>query len=237
LAHISDSKLPVHVGFIMDGNGRWAQKRGLPRQLGHKEGAKVFRKIARYCKDIGIKYVTFFAFSTENWNRPKEEVDAIMSLFQQYLDEVDDYADENTRLLFLGDKSAFNQKMQKRMTELEKESESFDGMTLMLAMNYGGRADIVHSVKQIASMIQNKDISCDNINESLISSLLYTKGIPDVDLIIRPSGEKRLSNFLIWQSAYAEYYFTDVLWPDFTKKEMDKALLEFSLRGRRFGGV
>jgi undecaprenyl diphosphate synthase len=221
----------------MDGNGRWASKRGLPRQFGHKEGAKTFRKIARYCKDIGIKYITFFAFSTENWKRPKEEVDAIMSLFHQYLDEVDDYADENTRLLFLGDKSAFDEKMQKRMTELEKESESFDGMTLMLAMNYGGRADIVHSVKQIAAMVQNRDINCDDIDESLISSLLYTKGIPDVDLIIRPSGEKRLSNFLIWQSAYAEYYFTDVLWPDFTKKEMDKALAEFSLKGRRFGGV
>jgi len=221
----------------MDGNGRWAKKRGLPRQLGHREGAKAFRKIARYCKDIGIKYVTFFAFSTENWNRPKEEIDSIMLLFQQYLDEVTDYAKENTRLMFLGDKTAFDEKMQKRMMELEKSSASFDGMTLMLAMNYGGRADIVHSVKQIAEMVKNGDISCNTIDESIVSSLLYTKGVPDVDLVIRPSGEQRISNFLIWQSAYAEYYFTDVLWPDFTKKEMDKALAEFALRGRRFGGV
>lgn len=237
MARFIESKMPLHVGFIMDGNGRWAKKRGLPRQLGHREGAKAFRKIARYCKDIGIKYVTFFAFSTENWNRPKEEIDSIMLLFQQYLDEVTDYAKENTRLMFLGDKTAFDEKMQKRMMELEKSSESFDGMTLMLAMNYGGRADIVHSVKQIAEMVKNGDISCENIDESIVSSLLYTKGVPDVDLVIRPSGEQRLSNFLIWQSAYAEYYFTDVLWPDFTKKEMDKALAEFALRGRRFGGV
>lgn len=230
-------KLPVHIGFIMDGNGRWAKKRGLPRTMGHKEGANTFRKIARYCKDIGIKYITFYAFSTENWKRPADEVKAIMNLFEQYLDEVEDYCNENTRLLFLGDKSAFSQKMQDRMVYLEKKSASFDGMTLMLAMNYGGRADIVHSVKQIADMLEKKFIKSTDINEELISSLLYTGGIPDPDLIIRPSGEIRLSNFLTWQSAYSELYFTNVLWPDFTKKDLDKALEEYDFRVRRFGGI
>ena len=229
--------LPVHIGFIMDGNGRWAQKRGLPRKFGHKEGAETFRKIARYCKNIGIKYITFYAFSTENWNRPKEEVDAILQLFEQYLEEVDDFAKDNTRLKFLGDKSAFNSKMQTRMEELEKKSVNFSEMTLMLAMNYGGRADILQSVKKIADMIENKFIKSGNINENLISSLLYTAGIPDPDLIIRPSGEQRLSNFLTWQSAYSEFYFTNILWPDFTKKDLDKALEDYSSRGRRFGGV
>lgn len=237
MANKDQITLPVHIGFIMDGNGRWAQKRGLPRKFGHKEGAETFRKIARYCKEIGIKYITFYAFSTENWNRPKEEVDAILQLFEQYLEEVDDFAKDNTRLKFLGDKSAFNPKMQIRMEELEKKSVNFSEMTLMLAMNYGGRADILQSVKKIAEMIENKFIKSGNIDENLISSLLYTAGIPDPDLIIRPSGEQRLSNFLTWQSAYSEFYFTNILWPDFTKKDLDKALEDYSSRGRRFGGV
>lgn len=237
MANKDQITLPVHIGFIMDGNGRWAQKRGLPRKFGHKEGAETFRKIARYCKEIGIKYITFYAFSTENWNRPKEEIDAILQLFEQYLEEVDDFAKDNTRLKFLGDKSAFNPKMQIRMEELEKKSANFSEMTLMLAMNYGGRADILQSVKKIAEMIEDKFIKSDNIDENLISSLLYTAGIPDPDLIIRPSGEQRLSNFLTWQSAYSEFYFTNILWPDFTKKDLDKALEDYSSRGRRFGGV
>lgn len=237
MANKDQITLPVHIGFIMDGNGRWAQKRGLPRKFGHKEGAETFRKIARYCKEIGIKYITFYAFSTENWNRPKEEIDAILQLFEQYLEEVDDFAKDNTRLKFLGDKSAFNPKMQIRMEELEKKSVNFSEMTLMLAMNYGGRADILQSVKKIAEMIEDKFIKSDNIDENLISSLLYTAGIPDPDLIIRPSGEQRLSNFLTWQSAYSEFYFTNILWPDFTKKDLDKALEDYSSRGRRFGGV
>lgn len=234
---MSDINLPVHIGFIMDGNGRWAQKRGLPRKLGHREGAKAFRKIARYCKKIGIKYITFYAFSTENWKRPKEEIDELMRLFGEYLGEVEDYAKDKTRLVFLGDKSAFGDTLEKRMIELEEKSAGFDEMTLMLAMNYGGRDDIVHAVKQIASLAANKEIGTDDIDESLVSSLLYTKGMPDVDLLIRPSGEKRISNFLLWQSAYAEFYYTDVLWPDFTPKELDKALADYASRNRRFGGV
>ena len=234
---LDKSKLPVHIGFIMDGNGRWAQKRGLPRTFGHREGAQAFRKIARYCKKIGIKYITFYAFSTENWSRPKEEVDAIMALFSQYLEEADNFAEDKTRLIFLGDKAPFSPKMRERMIELEKASENFDEMTLALAINYGGRDDIVHSVKRIAELAESGDIRSSDIDESLVGSLLYTGTMPDADLIIRPSGEKRLSNFLIWQSAYAEFYFTDVLWPDFTPAELDKALKDFAQRNRRFGGV
>ena len=221
----------------MDGNGRWAQKRGLPRTFGHREGAQAFRKIARYCKKIGIKYITFYAFSTENWSRPKEEVDAIMALFSQYLEEADNFAEDKTRLIFLGDKAPFSPKMRERMIELETASENFDEMTLALAINYGGRDDIVHSVKRIAELVESGDIRSSDIDESLVGSLLYTGTMPDADLIIRPSGEKRLSNFLIWQSAYAEFYFTDVLWPDFTPAELDKALKDFAQRNRRFGGV
>lgn len=221
----------------MDGNGRWAQKRGLPRNMGHREGADTFKNIAQYCKKLGIKYITFYAFSTENWKRPKEEVDELMRLFNNYLDEVKKYAEENTRLIFLGDKSAFPSEMSDKMNEIEAFSRDFDDMTLMLAMNYGGRDDIIHATRKIAEMYSNKELKTEDINESLFSNLLYTQGLPDVDLLIRPSGEKRISNFLIWQSAYAEYYFTDTLWPDFTPKELDKALIDYASRNRRFGGV
>lgn len=221
----------------MDGNGRWAQKRGLPRNMGHREGADAFKKIAQYCKKLGIKYITFYAFSTENWKRPKEEVDELMRLFNNYLDEVKKYAEENTRLIFLGDKSAFPSEMSEKMNEIEAFSRDFNDMTLMLAMNYGGRDDIVHAARKIAEMHSNKELKTEDIDESLFSNLLYTQGLPDVDLLIRPSGEKRISNFLIWQSAYAEYYFTDTLWPDFTSKELDKALIDYASRNRRFGGV
>ncbi len=231
------NKLPAHIGFIMDGNGRWAEKRGMPRTFGHREGGQAFRKIAKYCKKIGIKYITFYAFSTENWKRPKEETDTLMELFREYLDEAENFADEKTRLIFLGDKSRFDKKMRERMTELEKASENFDEMTLALAMNYGGRDDIVHSVRAIAEMVKSGDISPSDIDESLVSSLLYTGTMPDADLIIRTGGEQRISNFLIWQSSYAEFYFSDVLWPDFSPKELDKALKDYAGRGRRFGGV
>ncbi len=234
---VDKEKLPVHIGFIMDGNGRWALKRGLPRKMGHREGAKAFRKIARYCKDIGIKYITFYAFSTENWKRPKEEIDEIMRLFGEYLDEAEDFRKDRTRLLFLGDKSAFDEKLRNRMTELEEASAEFDQMTLMLAMNYGGRDEIVRAAERAAEMVLNKEIKLSDIDEKLLGSLMYTGGIPDADLIIRPSGEKRISNFLTWQSAYSELYFTDVLWPDFTSKELDKALEDYASRSRRFGGV
>lgn len=233
----NSSRLPAHIGFIMDGNGRWAKKRGLERKFGHKEGARTFRKIVGYCKELGIKYITFYAFSTENWKRPKDEVESIMALFDQYLDEVREHTKENVRVMFIGDKSAFDEKFRNKMIALEEDSKDFDAMTLILAINYGGRDDIIFAAKQAAELVKEGTISSSQIDESLFSNLLYTKGIPDVDYIIRPSGELRLSNFLIWQAAYAEYYFTDILWPDFDKKDLDKALDEFKNRKRRFGGV
>lgn len=234
---IDSEKLPVHIGIIMDGNGRWAQSRGLPRAVGHKEGAEVFNRITKYCKKIGIKYVTYYAFSTENWKRPADEVNALMKLFEQYLGTAEQYAKDNVRLMFIGDKSRFPEKLRLKMEELEKKSENFDAMTVILAMNYGGRDDIVRAAARAAALVRDRSITPEQIDESLISSLIYTGGIPDPDMIIRPGGEMRLSNFLTWQSAYSELYFTDVLWPDFTAKELDKALEEFAHRGRRFGGV
>lgn len=234
---VSKEKLPVHVGFIMDGNGRWASKRGLPRSIGHKEGAETFNRITRRCKDLGIKYVTYYAFSTENWSRPADEVSALMKLFEQYLGDAEKYVKDNTRLIFLGDKSKFSEKLRLRMEELEEKSRDFDSMTVLLAMNYGGRDEIVRAARRAAALVKDRSITPNQIDESLFSSLLYTGGIPDPDLIIRPGGEKRLSNFLTWESAYSELYFTDVLWPDFNAKELDKALEDFAQRGRRFGGI
>ena len=232
-----DILVPKHVGVIMDGNGRWAKKRGLPRKFGHREGAKTFRAIARHAKAIGISYITFYAFSTENWKRPKDEVDAIMDLFEIYLDEVRDFMDENIRVRFIGDRTMLNPRLQEKMQNVEEDSKDFDAMTLILAINYGGRDEITHAVKTIADDISSGAISVDEITESLIQNRLYTEEIPDVDLIIRPSGEQRLSNFLIWQAAYAEYYFTNILWPDFSNKDFEKAIITFSERNRRFGGI
>lgn len=232
-----DILVPKHVGVIMDGNGRWAKKRGLPRKFGHREGAKTFRAIARHAKAIGISYITFYAFSTENWKRPKDEVDAIMDLFEKYLDEVRDFMDENIRVRFIGDRTMLNPRLQEKMQNVEEDSKDFDAMTLILAINYGGRDEITHAVKTIADDISSGSISADEITESLIQNRLYTEEIPDVDLIIRPSGEQRLSNFLIWQAAYAEYYFTNILWPDFSNKDFEKAIITFSERNRRFGGI
>lgn len=229
--------LPQHIGFIMDGNGRWAKKRGLPRTFGHTEGAKTFRKIVRYCKDIGIKYISFYAFSTENWKRPKDEINAIMNLFREYIIDVRNYLSENTRMIFLGDISALDEDLQQKIRDLEYDTKDYKEMTLMMAVNYGGRAEIANATRQIAQKVKSGELEISDITENTVNDFLYTREAPDVDLIIRPSGELRLSNFLIWQSAYAEYYFTDVLWPDFTPKELDKALIEFSKRGRRFGGV
>ena len=228
---------PVHVGVIMDGNGRWAKKRGLPRKMGHREGAKTFRKITRHAKAIGIKYITFYAFSTENWKRPKDEVDAIMDLFEKYLDEVHDFIDENIRVRFIGDRSMLSETLQRKMADVEEESKDFDSMTLLLAINYGGRDEIVHAVRSIAEDASEGKLSPGDVSEQLIRSRLYTSDVPDVDLIIRPSGEQRLSNFLIWQAAYAEYYFTNILWPDFSKADLEEAVMAYLDRSRRFGGI
>lgn len=230
-------QLPEHVGFIMDGNGRWAKKRGLPRSFGHREGAKNFKKIVRYCKDIGLKNISFYAFSTENWKRPKDEVDTIMELFREYIVDVRNFLSENTRMVFLGDKSIFDDDLREKMIKLEEDTAHYTEMTLMMAVNYGGRDELVHAAKILAQRAKDGEIDPSEITEDLVADCLYTRGLPDVDLVIRPSGELRLSNYLIWQCAYSEYYFTDILWPDFTPSELDKALADYAGRARRFGGV
>lgn len=231
-------KIPAHIGIIMDGNGRWAKKRKMVRSFGHKAGAKVFRKIAKYCSNIGVKYLTVYAFSTENWKRPESEINFLMDLFEQYLKEcISDFKDENIKVNFIGDKTKFSEKLQKLILEVENTSQKSTGMTLNIAMNYGGRAEIVKAVKDIAEKVSTGEISVDEIDEDLVSKNLYTKFQPDPDLIIRPSGEFRLSNFLTWQSVYSELLFMDILWPDFTEKDLDAAILEYNKRNRRFGKV
>ena len=229
--------LPTHVGFIMDGNGRWAKKRGLPRSLGHVEGAKNFKKIVDYCKNIGIKYISFDVFSTENWKRPQEEIDGILKLLREYLVDVQAHLGDGVRAVFLGDKSAYPEDIQKAMIKLEQDTAHHTRMTLLLACNYGGRDEIAYSARKIAEKIKNGELNPEDITEQTIADNLYTAGMTDVDLVIRPSGELRLSNYLIWQCAYAEYYFTNVLWPDFSPEELNKALIDYAGRGRRFGGV
>lgn len=237
MSDMNNTNIPSHIGFIMDGNGRWATGRGMPRTEGHKEGAETFKKIVKYCRKIKIKYISFYAFSTENWKRPKEEVKAIMSLFDGFLNEIDRYADQDARVIFLGDKSVFDEKKQRRMEEIEQQSQEKCGITILVAVNYGGRDEIIHAVRTVAQKIKDGKADVSDINESMFSGYLYTNGVPDLDLLIRPSGELRTSNFLIWQSAYAELYFTDVLWPDFSEHELDKALIDYSSRKRRFGGI
>ncbi|MBE6849802.1 MAG: di-trans,poly-cis-decaprenylcistransferase [Ruminococcus sp.] len=229
--------LPTHVGFIMDGNGRWAKKRGLPRSLGHVEGGKNFKRIMQYCKDIGIPYASFYVFSTENWKRPKEEIDGILAIMREYLDEVQKHLGDGVRAIFLGDKSVYPEDIRNRMVKLEQDTAHHSQLTVMLACNYGGRDEIAYSARQIAEQVRSGALAPEDITEETIASHLYTAGHPDVDLVIRPSGELRLSNYLIWQCAYAEYYFTDVLWPDFSPEELNKALIDYAGRGRRFGGV
>ena len=235
---LSQIVMPAHVGIIMDGNGRWARKRGLPRSAGHRSGAQVFRKITRYCSNIGIKYLTVYAFSTENWRRPQKEVDALMKLFKDYLQEaLDDFKDDDIVIRFIGDRSAFSPELRQLMEDNEAISKDRPGMVLNIAMNYGGRDEIVHAVREIAADVAGGRLSADDIDAQLISDHMYTRGEPDPDLIIRPSGEHRTSNFLLWQSAYSEYVIMDILWPDFKEKDMDAALIEYAKRSRRFGGV
>lgn len=230
--------VPRHLGIIMDGNGRWAKKRGLPRSAGHTAGASNFRKITRYCSNIGISYLTVYAFSTENWKRPADEVQGLMKLFQQYLEEaLRDFLNENICVRFIGDVSVFPESLRELIARVERLSAEKTGMVLNIAMNYGGRAEITHAVRLLAQKVKNGTLQPEEITEEQISSLLYTGGQPDPDLVLRPSGEYRISNFLLWQSAYTEYIIMDKLWPDFTTHDLDSALEQFSNRNRRFGGI
>lgn len=226
-----DVKPLRHIAFIMDGNGRWAKKRGMPREYGHSIGVKTFRRIAEYCIRGGIDTVTVYAFSTENWKRPKREVDAIMKLFGSYLKVgMAEMAEDNVRIRFLGDKSAFTPDLREQMKELE-EASKMNKYSLNIAANYGGRAELVNAVNKLLAN------GVSEVDEDMISSSIYTNGQSDPDLIVRTGGEMRMSNFLMWQSAYSELYFTDVLWPDLSEKDIDLAVENYYNRKRRFGGV
>ena len=221
-----------HIAFIMDGNGRWAKKRRLPRELGHKAGADAFERIVNYCYDIGVGAVTVYAFSTENWKRPKKEVDALFMLFTEFIDHyVEKLKHRRVRLIFIGDREPFSESFRQRIESVEKKTEKNDKMILYLGVNYGGRDDICHAVNTLIA--QGKTV----ITEEDISRYIYTNLSPDPDLIVRTGGEYRISNFLIWQSAYSELYITDTLWPDMKEPDVDAAIEEFKKRERRFGGL
>ena len=220
-----------HIAFIMDGNGRWAQRRGMPREFGHSHGAATFKKIGRYCESIGIKYMTVYAFSTENWKRPKKEVDTIMKILDDYIEDCFvEMVDDNVRFRFIGNLEIFPQSVREKMARIERESAHKDFL-LNIAVNYGGREEITHACNQLIAAGKT------DITEADISASIYTAGCPDPDLIVRTGGDLRTSNFLLWQSAYAEYYFTDVLWPDYSAKDVDQAVAAFYSRKRRYGGV
>lgn len=232
--------VPQHVAVIMDGNGRWAKKRGMPRQMGHRAGAETFRTIATYCADIGIKYFTVYAFSTENWKRPQDEVDALMNLFRKYLQEAaDTMSQRGVAVRVIGDLSGLPDDLKAQIAENDQIADRLGGDAAVanLCINYGGRDELKNAVRAICSEIQDGNLRAEDVTEECIAKHLYTAHMPDPDLIIRPSGEMRTSNFLLWQSAYSEYYFTDVLWPDFTTDDMDAALDDFNRRQRRYGGV
>lgn len=234
---MAELSVPQHVGIIMDGNGRWAKKRALPRNFGHKQGAAVFKKTINWARELGIKCVTFYAFSTENWKRPADEIDGIMNLLRQYIKDIRAAARENIRFIFLGDITALPEDITAELLDIQASTVDNDGFIAGVALNYGGRDEITRAARILAQQTACGEITPESINEQSIEKLLYTVEMPPLDLIIRPSGEQRLSNFLIWQAAYAEFVFMDVLWPDFTKKHLEYAISEYNERDRRFGGV
>ncbi len=233
--HTGQRTLPEHIAIIMDGNGRWAKKRSLPRSAGHAAGSKNFKEIARYCNKIGLHYLTVYAFSTENWKRPKDEVDNIMNILRDYLKDAKNFKDENILVKFIGDISALDDDIIELMRDAEENSADATGLRLNIAVNYGGRDELVWATRQLADMVKAGTLLPEEIDEKTISDHLYTAGQPDPDLIIRPSGELRLSNYLIWQSAYAELWFSDILWPDFKPRHLEEAIAAFGRRNRRFG--
>ena len=233
-----DRPVPTHIAIVMDGNGRWAKKRGLPRTAGHSVGSEVFRKIATYCRDIGVKYLTVYAFSTENWKRSEEEVSAIMGLLKQYLFEaLEKMEQDRIRLEFFGDLSRLSPELQELAAKTREVSARYEGFQANICLNYGGRDEIVRAARKYARLCADGKADPEALTEAQFGSMLFSGDIPDPELIIRPSGEIRISNFLLWQSAYAEYYFTDVLWPDFTPEHLEQAIAAFHQRNRRFGGV
>ena len=235
---IDYSRLPVHIGIIMDGNGRWAKKRGLPRSAGHSAGADSLKKIVTECNKMGIKYITVYAFSTENWKRPKEEVDYLMNLLMDYLKNAETtLAGENVVIKAIGSRKELSDELCEQIKKTEEFTKNNDGIVMNIALNYGSREEIVNSVKKICKNVQNGECSIEDINSEMISDNLYTASQPDPDLIIRTSGEERISNFLLWQLAYSELWFTDKLWPDFNINDLHQAIIDYQNRNRRYGGV
>lgn len=233
---IDPSRVPQHVGIIMDGNGRWAKRRGMPRSVGHKAGVDTLERIADYCNAVGVKALTVYAFSTENWKRSAEEVGALMNLFYHYLTIIEEkFRNRNIKLRFSGDTAAFSDKLQKAIDHAVEVTSSGDGMILNVAMNYGGRDEIVRAARSAADAVSCGEITLEGIDEEYFGKLLYTANLPEVDLIIRPSGEQRLSNFLLWQAAYAEFWYSDICWPDFSEQDMKQAIIDYQNRSRRFG--
>jgi undecaprenyl diphosphate synthase len=236
--HLDLEKMPQHVAVIMDGNGRWAQKRGLPRTLGHKAGAEVLRSILTDASDLGIRFLTAYAFSTENWRRPLDEVDFLMELFSTYLDnEVDYLVEKRVRLRFIGGTDRLSTELRRRIEDAQDRTAQGTGITLNLAVDYGGRAEIVHATRTLAQAVLDGKLSVNDIDEKTFAGALFTHDQPDPDLLIRPGGDMRISNFLLWQLAYAELWVTEVLWPDFTPCELHQAIHDYQKRDRRFGGL
>ncbi|MCD8180351.1 MAG: isoprenyl transferase [Firmicutes bacterium] len=235
---IDMSRLPEHIGIIMDGNGRWAKRRGLPRSAGHSAGAESLKKIITEANNIGIKYITVYAFSTENWKRPKDEVDYLMSLLLDYLRNAEKtLSGENVVIRAIGSREGLSEEICKQIDKTEKFTSKNTGIVMNIALNYGGREEIASAARSACADVQSGKISVDDIDDKLFSEYLYTKNQPDVDLLIRTSGEQRLSNFMLWQVSYAEMWFTNKLWPDFKPADLHKAIIDFQNRGRRFGGV
>lgn len=238
LETIDMNNLPVHIGVIMDGNGRWAKKRGLPRGAGHQAGAETLKKIVTECNNMGIKYITVYAFSTENWKRPKEEVNFLMNLLLSYLrDSEKTLAKENVVIRAIGGREELSEEIRAQIKKTEEFTKNNTGIVMNIALNYGSREELVRAAKRIAEQAKSGEIQIGDITEDMISSELYTGGQPDPDLVIRTSNELRLSNFLMWQSAYSELYFTKTLWPDFSARDLHNAILEYQSRNRRYGGV
>ena len=231
-------KIPQHVAIILDGNGRWAKAKGMPRNYGHAQGAKTVETICREAWNMGIKYLTVYAFSTENWKRPQEEVDALMKLLRNYMKNCLKTAEKNhMRVRVIGDKTALAEDIRKSVAELEEASKDNDGLNFQIAINYGSRDEMVRAMKKMAADRDAGKLKAEEISEATFEKYLDTAGIPDPDLLIRTSGEQRLSNYLLWQLAYSEFYFTDIHWPDFSKEELEKAILAYNKRDRRYGGV
>lgn len=235
---IDYNNIPKHIAIIMDGNGRWAKKKNLPRTFGHKAGVETIRKIIKECNRLGIKYLTLYAFSTENWKRPKDEVNALMTLLVEYLKKEFDELNKNGVVInYIGDISKLPKTCQEELIKAKRNTINNKGVVMNLALNYGGRAEIINALNSLISDIKDKNSKNITISEKDFEKYLYTSGMPDPDIIIRPSGEQRLSNFLLWQCAYSEFWYSDILWPDFSEADLHQAIYDYQNRDRRFGGI